>query len=76
MKLEIARGVFFIGALGVASLCAAAWSEPVANVVQGDNGLGYCPLPASARAAQSQVRPDSDLLLFMYGLSQNLANRG
>lgn len=76
MKLEIARGVFFIGALGVASLCAAAWSEPVSTVVQGDNGRGYCPVPAGARVAQSELRPDSDLLLFMYGLSQSLVSRG
>lgn len=76
MKLEIARGVFFIGALGVASLCAAAWSEPGSAVVQGDNGLGYCPLPTGVRVTQSEVRPDSDLLLFMYGLSQSLVSRG
>ena len=76
MKLEIARGVFFVGALGVASLCAAAWSEPVSTVVQGDNGLGYCPVPAGVRIAQNELRPDKDLLLFMYGLSQSLATRG
>lgn len=76
MKLEIARGVFFIGALGVASLCAAAWSEPGATVIRGDNGLGYCPLPPNARAVQGEMRPDSDLLLFMYGLSQSLGTRG
>ena len=76
MKLEIARGVFFVGALGVASLCAAAWSEPVTTVVQGDNGRGYCPAPPGVRVVQSELRPDRDLLLFMYGLSQSLASRG
>lgn len=76
MKLEIARGVFFVGALGVASLCAAAWSEPGSTVVRGDNGLGYCPVPAGARMAQSQLRPDDDLLLLIYGLSQSFASRG
>ncbi len=76
MKLEIARGVFLVGALGVASLCAAAWSEPGSTVVWGDNGLGYCPVPAGARMVQNELRPDNDLLLFMYGLSQSLGTRG
>lgn len=76
MKLEIARGLFFIGALAVASLCAAAWHEPGAGVVTSDNGLGYCRLPALARLKQIEMRPDQDLLLFLYGLSQSMGSKG
>jgi len=28
MKLEIARGLFLVGALGVAALALAAWEQP------------------------------------------------
>ncbi|WP_028239713.1 hypothetical protein [Stutzerimonas azotifigens] len=73
MKLDIARGLFFIALLGVASLCAAAWHQPDAGIVRSANGLGYCPLPPKARLQQqAQVRPDEDLLLFMYSLSQGM----
>lgn len=34
MKLEIARGLFLVGALGVTTLCVAAWNEPGAALVQ------------------------------------------
>lgn len=75
MKLEIARGVFFAGALTVASLCGAAWSEPTANVVRSSENRSYCPLPVE-RAMGSALRPDGDLLLLLYGLSQSLGSRG
>lgn len=70
MMLAVARGVFLVGALAVAALCGAVWSEPDARVVQTSSGLGYCPLPANARVQSVEVRPDKDLLLLMYGLSQ------
>ncbi|MCQ4314186.1 hypothetical protein NAV33_20155 [Pseudomonas stutzeri] len=76
MKLEIARGLFFIGALGVASLCAAAWSEPDAKVVARSALSEHCPVPRMDRVSASGIRPDHDLLLFMYGLSQSLVGRG
>jgi hypothetical protein len=76
MKLEIARGLFLAGALGVASLCAAAWSEPDARVVARSDVSDYCPIPRVAQASVLDARPDQDLLLFMYGLSQSLVGRG
>ncbi|MBA1272307.1 hypothetical protein [Stutzerimonas azotifigens] len=76
MKLEIARGLFLMGALGVASLCAAAWHEPDSSVVKANNGLGYCPAPPSVRLKQADIRPDQDLLLFMYSLSQGMRPSG
>ncbi|WP_371920785.1 hypothetical protein [Pseudomonas sp. SJZ079] len=39
------------------------------------NGLGYCPLPPQAQLAP-QLRPDQDLLLFMFGLSQGMGPQG
>lgn len=70
MKLEVTRALFLVGALGVASLAVAAWHEPLPSVVS-VNGLGYCPLPPNARL-KAQVKPDQNLLLFMFGLSQGL----
>lgn len=75
MKLEFARGLFLAGSLGVASLCAAAWSEPGAKVVARSDVSDHCPLPRMAQAPMSEARPDQDLLLFMYGLSQSLVSR-
>ncbi len=75
MKLEIARGLFLVGSLGVASLCAAAWSEPDAKVVARSDLGSHCAMPRGARVALTDVRPDHDLLLFMYGLSQSLVGR-
>ncbi|WP_137818093.1 hypothetical protein [Pseudomonas sp. 2FG] len=69
MKLEIARGLFLVGALGVASLAVAAWHEPGPEVLSAASGLGHCPVPANAKA-KVQLRPDQDLLLLMFGLSQ------
>ncbi|VXB38328.1 conserved hypothetical protein [Pseudomonas sp. 8AS] len=76
MKLEIARGLFLVGALGVTALAAAAWREPEPMVLEAQqSSRQYCPQPAVARnkLLVSQVRPDSDLLLLMFGLSQNMA---
>jgi hypothetical protein len=70
MKLEIARGLFLVSALSVASLAAAAWQEATPQVIS-ENAAGYCLLPPQARVANA-VRPDQDLLLFMFSLSQGL----
>jgi hypothetical protein len=75
MKLEIARGLFLVGSLGVASLCAAAWSEPDAKVVARSDLSSHSAVPRIARASVSETRPDQDLLLLMYGLSQSLVGR-
>ncbi|MCY1295728.1 hypothetical protein D3C76_739130 [compost metagenome] len=68
MKLEITRGLLLAGALGIASLAAAALQEPSLSVIQTRDGK------ASQAAGQEQtrqeVRPDRNLLLLMFGLSQ------
>ena len=70
MKLEIARGLFLVGALSVASLAAAAWQEATPQVIN-ENAAGYCMVPPHGDEADA-LRPDQDLLLFMFGLSQGL----
>jgi hypothetical protein len=70
MKLEITRGLLLIGALGVATLAAAAWHEPGPSVISSKSGLDSCPMPANLRAKQQDIRPDHDLLLFLFGMSQ------
>ena len=75
MKLEIARGLFLVTALSVASLAAAAWQEASPQVITQNEQLGYCPLPPQMRASES-IRPDQDLLLFMFSLSQGVRSQG
>ncbi|MBE7928790.1 hypothetical protein [Pseudomonas saudiphocaensis] len=76
MKLEMARGLFLVGALGVVTLCAVAWSEPDARVVARGDLAGYCPVPRLIQASPVETRPDHDLLLFIYSMSQSLVGRG
>jgi hypothetical protein len=71
MKLEIARGVFLIGALAVASLAVAAWEQPRMQVLSSVSADAQCSMPRVAKASVA-TRPDHDLLLFMFGLSQGL----
>ncbi|WP_339449256.1 hypothetical protein [Pseudomonas sp. EA_5y_Pfl2_R50] len=71
MKLEIARGLFFVGALAVASLAVAAWEQPRMQVVGASVDDPHCAVPRVAKAAVA-TRPDHDLLLFMFGLSQGM----
>lgn len=70
MKLEIARGLFLAGALAVASLAVAAWEQPRTQVLSAQ-GDAHCPLPRVAKASVA-VKPDHDLLLFMFGMAQGL----
>ncbi|QRY81639.1 hypothetical protein JVX91_11240 [Pseudomonas sp. PDNC002] len=70
MKLEVTRGLLLVGALGVATLAAAAWHEPGPTVITSSSGLDSCPMPANLRAKQQDIRPDHDLLLFLFGMSQ------
>lgn len=72
MKLEIARGMFLVGALGITTLCVGAWNEPSAMLVQSSTEREYCPLPPSGNARFDAARPDQDLLLLLYGLSQGM----
>ena len=71
MKLEIARGLFLVGALGVSSFAALAWSEPAPAVLSDLSSQAYCRLPTN-HPAEEQARPDQDLLLLMFGLSQGM----
>ena len=70
MKLEIARGLFLVGALSVVSLAAAAWQEATPQVIS-ENAAGLCMIPPHAHATDT-LSPDQDLLLLMFGLSQGL----
>ncbi|HLA31085.1 MAG TPA: hypothetical protein VJ047_08685 [Pseudomonas sp.] len=74
MKLEIARGLFLVAALSLASLAAAAWHEPAARVIS-QSEQGASPAPAQGRT-ESSARPDHDLLLFIFSLSQGMGPRG
>ena len=62
MKLALARGLFFVGSLAVASLAVAAWHEPTPGVISARSGLDHCPLPPNARNA-AQIQPNQDLLV-------------
>ncbi|ARB27511.1 hypothetical protein HX787_24540 [Pseudomonas tolaasii] len=71
MKLEIARGLFLVAALGISALALAAWELPRTQVLQAAQGGGQCPLPRVAKASVA-VKPDHELLLFMFGMSQGM----
>ncbi|MDX5370936.1 MAG: hypothetical protein LPK18_00650 [Pseudomonadaceae bacterium] len=72
MKLEIARGLFLVGALSVTALATAAWQEPAPQVVDLVSCADQrCPAVSSRHAVDRPVSADSDnLLLLMFGLSQ------
>ncbi|MDB6049822.1 MAG: Uncharacterized protein JWR17_2568 [Pseudomonas sp.] len=69
MKLEIARGFFLVGALGIASLALTVWEQPGPKILSAQIGEGHCPLPRVAKVKQV-AEPSHDLLLFMYGMTQ------
>jgi hypothetical protein len=71
MKLEIARGLFLVGALGVFSMAAMAWSEPAPVVLSGLASQDSCRMPGNLRV-EGQARPDQDLLLLMFSLTQGM----
>ncbi|WP_213875159.1 hypothetical protein [Pseudomonas sp. dw_358] len=62
MKLEVARGVFLVAALGVATAAAAAWGEPGSQVVS----AGAC-VPRVAKM-QTSAQPGQPFLMLMYSL--------
>jgi hypothetical protein len=69
MKLEMARGLFLVGALGVTSIALAAWEQPGPKILSAAHGEGQCALPRVAKVSDA-ARPDHDLLLLMFGLAQ------
>jgi uncharacterized iron-regulated membrane protein len=71
MKLEIARGLFLVGALAVASLAVAAWEQPRMQVIGASVEGEHCAIPRVAKAAVA-TKPDHDLLLFMFGMAQGM----
>ena len=71
MKREIARGLFLLGALAIASVAMAAWEQPRLQVLSSTTSGCLCPLPRIAKV-ETIARPDHDLLLFMFGMSQGL----
>lgn len=74
MKLEIARGLFLVNALSVASIAAAAWHESGPGVISLSE-RGFCPMPPQVRTSQA-IKPDEDLLLFLFSLSQGARSQG
>ncbi|MCJ8204501.1 hypothetical protein [Pseudomonas sp. RGM2987] len=71
MKLEIARGLFLVGALAVTSMAVAVWEQPRSQILSVSSNDANCPLPRVAKASEA-IRPDNDLLLFMFSLSQGM----
>ncbi|OIN49939.1 hypothetical protein [Pseudomonas costantinii] len=71
MKLEIARGMFLVGALGIAALALAVWEQPRTQVLSAVQGDAQCLLPRVAKTS-SAAKPDHDLLLFLFGMSQGM----
>jgi len=71
MKLEIARGLFLLGALGIAALALAAWEQPRTQYLSAVHGGGQCPMPRIAKVGVA-AKPDHELLLFMFGMSQGM----
>jgi hypothetical protein len=74
MKLEIARGLFLVSALSVASIAAAAWHESGPGVISLSE-RDFCPMPHQVRTSEA-VKPDEDLLLFLFSLSQGTRSQG
>lgn len=71
MKREIARSLFLLGALVIASVAMAAWEEPRTEIFSATLDGSYCPIPRVAKVI-ADVQPDHQLLLFMFGMSQGL----
>ncbi|MFJ4142225.1 hypothetical protein [Pseudomonas sp. NPDC089734] len=75
MKLEMARGLFVVGALATATVAMAAWEQPSTKILSAQKGEGHCPLPRVAKSTEA-MRPDHDLLLLMFSLVQGAGPKG
>ena len=60
-----------VGALGVAALALAAWEQPRTQVLSASQGGAHCLVPRVAKASTA-AKPDHELLLFMFGMSQGM----
>ena len=60
-----------LAALAIASVALAAWEQPKPQVLSATLGGNHCPFPRVAKV-ESVAKPDHDLLLFMFGMSQGL----
>lgn len=73
MKPGLARVLFLVGSLAVATLAMAAWDEREPEILT-KNRLDHCPAPPAARSDTGR-EPDQDLLLFLFSLSQVLKGK-
>ena len=64
-----------LAALGVTTAAMAALDQPRSGVFSAEPGMGVCPLARTPKA-QANVKPDHDLLLFMFGMAQGVRSRG
>lgn len=69
MKLEIARGLFLVSALGITAAAAAAWQQPGPRVLEARDCTAMpCTIPLVRKQVQTEIQPDGNLLLLMFGL--------
>jgi hypothetical protein len=52
-------------------MALAAWEQPRTQVLSATQGGGQCLLPRVAKASVA-AKPDHELLLFMFGMSQGM----
>ncbi|MGQ7959528.1 hypothetical protein ACUTAF_17760 [Pseudomonas sp. SP16.1] len=71
MKLQTARGLFLGLALSATAIAAAAWQEPAPRVLDARECSATVPCPSAPprKKIQTEVRPDANLLVLMFGLS-------
>ena len=73
MKLEIARSLFFVAALGVTAVAVAAWQQPGPRILAAHAcSTGACPSTPVRKQVQLDIKPDANLLLLMFGLKTAL----
>ncbi|MBD9414432.1 hypothetical protein IB234_07640 [Pseudomonas sp. PDM16] len=74
MKLEIARGLFLIGALGITALATAAWQEPGPQVLDSVAcAQQQCPVVSARHGNKIATEVNGEnLMLLAVGLSHAL----
>lgn len=67
MKLALARSLFFVGSLAIASLAAVVWREPIPGIINAQNTMDHHSLSLNVKSYNDiQV-----LLILLFGLSQD-----